>query len=55
MILRGMNLGIPYISPKMEMVIAKHDKNKPNESNEVPNIEAKMSCCSKSKEVNCSE
>lgn len=55
MVLRGMNLGIPYISPKMEMVIAKHNKNNLNDAQEDLKIEAKMSCCSETKEENCSE
>lgn len=55
MILRGLNLGIPYISPKMEMVMAKHDKNKPHAINEDLKVEAKMSCCSKSQEAGCTE
>ena len=55
MILRGLNLGIPYISPKMEMVVAKHDENKPKAINEDLKVEAKMSCCSKSQEASCSE
>ena len=55
MVLRGMNLGIPFISPKMEMVIAKHNKENSKITNQDLNIEAKMSCCSASKEANCSE
>jgi sulfite exporter TauE/SafE len=55
MILRGMNLGIPYISPKMEMVMAKHNKNNSEGIQKDLKIEAKMSCCSESKEAICSE
>lgn len=55
MILRGMNLGIPYISPRMEMVMAKHSKSSPQENQDALEIEATMSCCSKSKEATCSE
>lgn len=55
MILRGLDLGIPFISPKMEMVIAKHNKENHKATNQDLKIEAKMSCCSASKEANCSE
>lgn len=42
MVLRGLNLGIPYVSPKIEMMMAKGE----DESIENPKMEAKMSCCS---------
>ncbi len=47
MILRGLNLGIPFISPKMEMNIAAEEKE--IEDSEVV-IEAELSCCSSAKE-----
>lgn len=53
MILRGLNLGIPYISPKVEMIV---DKTVPKdtETSGQPKIEAEMSCCSSSsKSDNC--
>jgi sulfite exporter TauE/SafE len=53
MILRGMNLGIPYISPKVEMMVAKGEKSqqkKGNNNSEDVKIEAKMSCCSSAKD-----
>ena len=40
MVLRGLNLGIPYISPKMEIVQANQELN--DDNNEVT-----LSCCSK--------
>jgi len=47
-ILRGMNLGIPYISPKMEMMQKMHNKTAVEE-------EVTVSCCSKtSSQSNCS-
>ncbi|PKR81547.1 hypothetical protein CW751_03205 [Brumimicrobium salinarum] len=49
MILRGMNLGIPYVSPKMEMVVSAQKETK----KETKNIEAKMSCCSQKDEEGC--
>lgn len=42
MVIRGLNLGIPYVSPKIEMMMSKGDK----ESTDQPKMEAKMSCCS---------
>tara|TARA_B100000508_G_scaffold141091_1_gene146300 strand:+ start:27001 stop:27792 length:792 start_codon:yes stop_codon:yes gene_type:complete len=51
MILRGLNLGIPYISPKVEMMVS---KNQPESSNTEKakeiTIEAELSCCSNSKD-----
>ena len=47
-ILRGMNLGIPFISPKAEMAINKSM----NHANEQPNL--KLDCCHSAKE-NCEE
>jgi len=56
MILRGMNLDIPLVSPKMEKVMAKKGKDNKKGSNDELKMEATMSCCSKSKEsANCSE
>ncbi|MEX1190480.1 MAG: sulfite exporter TauE/SafE family protein [Brumimicrobium sp.] len=49
MVLRGMNLGIPYISPKMEMMTAKSN----SDSDKNPTIEAKMSCCSEKNTASC--
>lgn len=51
MIIRGLNLGIPYLSPKIEMMIAK-DSDKASDG---PKVEAKMSCCSTKDEVFCEE
>lgn len=55
MILRGMNLDIPFVSPKMEKVIVKNNKENVDENLTNSKIEATMSCCSKSKETTCSE
>ncbi|HLW29410.1 MAG TPA: sulfite exporter TauE/SafE family protein [Brumimicrobium sp.] len=52
MILRGLNLDIPMISPKMEKVIS---KNGESSSSDHPKIEAKMSCCSSKNEDTCEE
>lgn len=49
MVLRGLNLGIPYISPKTEMMMAKEKDNAPGH----PKIEAKMSCCSSKDKDSC--
>src|SRR5690554_968762 len=51
MILRGMNLGIPFISPKMEMMMSKAN----DDQSDAPKIEAKMSCCSSNDEDSCEE
>jgi len=51
MILRGMNLGIPIISPKMEMIMSKANEH----NSDSPKIEAKMSCCSSKDEDSCEE
>ncbi|WP_107037691.1 sulfite exporter TauE/SafE family protein [Brumimicrobium mesophilum] len=42
MVIRGLNLGIPYVSPKIEMMIAKGEKEKIGD----PRMEVKMTCCS---------
>ncbi|HLV42408.1 MAG TPA: sulfite exporter TauE/SafE family protein [Brumimicrobium sp.] len=51
MILRGLNLGIPYISPKMEMMMSNEKEN----SSHQPKVEAKMSCCSSKDEDSCDD
>jgi hypothetical protein len=51
MVVRGLNLGIPYVSPKIEMMMAKGDKEASGE----PKMEAKMSCCSSKDEDSCEE
>lgn len=53
MILRGLNLGIPYISPKVEIMVAKEEPNSAG-SDESQKIEAELSCCSPSNE-SCEE
>ncbi len=45
MVLRGLNLGIPYLSPKVEMMLTAD--NKDQDSNTKP-VSAKMECCSTS-------
>ncbi|PWH86342.1 sulfite exporter TauE/SafE family protein [Brumimicrobium oceani] len=51
MILRGLNLGIPYVSPKIEMMMAKGEKKASSDAK----IEAKMSCCSSKEEEECTD
>jgi sulfite exporter TauE/SafE len=51
MVLRGLNLGIPFISPKTEMMMDKAEGN----TSDQPKIEAKMSCCSSKDEDSCDE
>ena len=47
MILRGLNLNIPFVSPKIEIITAEEDTDQLNHE---PIIEAEFSCCSSSKE-----
>ncbi len=51
MILRGMNLDIPYISPKMEKIMT----NASNHNADHPQMEVKMSCCSSKEDDSCEE
>lgn len=51
MVLRGLNLGIPYVSPKIEMMMAKGEKEGLGE----PKMEAKMTCCSSKEDDSCDE
>lgn len=50
MILRGLNLGIPYISPKVEMMVAKGDKSQSESDDSAVKVEAELSCCSAGKD-----
>lgn len=52
MILRGLNLGIPYISPKIEMMVQKEDSTSTNMGNDAK-VEAELSCCSSSSVNDC--
>lgn len=49
MVIRGLNLGIPYVSPKIEMMMAKEN----DDAKHSPKMEAKMSCCSSKKDDSC--
>jgi len=51
MVIRGLNLGIPYVSPKIEIMMAKEEDN----ADDKPKIRAKMSCCSTKDEYSCED